>query len=330
MEAAGLPLCLYIVGRVGQSFPNHLQAIRKMRNIDIEGHSADNTIYVPQYRKTKGLIGTQEVLADIVKARRLLGLPEKGYPDGWRTSIRTHGWATDEAAWLALHKAGVGLVLDQISDYAIKRDFHTPPLIWFRLPVANRLFIPLAERSISTQTDDFILADELSGNIFTIPTAQAEPCCNHKVTWEDYQDYVKNWHEIFNQIASMGGIAEAWLFHPDPVVFKAGIDSLMDYMSLMQSDPSIKFLQGHAFATWLSNRDRISVLPILGDTGNLRELQLNITADLLPLPPSSPPQYSRIFYWVLGETAVPGWDSKSWKDPYGRTVTVLHSRMDPS
>jgi hypothetical protein len=229
-----------------------------------------------------------------------------------------------------LHKAGVGLVLDQVSDYAIRKDFYTPPLIWFRLPAANRLFVPLAERSISTAADDFILADELSGNIFTIPTAQAEPCCNHKVAWEDYQEYVKNWHEVFNQIASMGGIAEVWLFHPDAVVVKGGLESIVDFLSTIQTEPSIKFLQGHAFATWLSNRERISVTPVLDDTGNLIELQLNTTDDLLPLPPASPSQYSRIFYWVLGETSVPGWISKSWKDPYGRIVTVLHSPMDPS
>ena len=332
MEAAGLPLSLYIVGRVGESFPNHLQAIRKMRNIDIEAHSADETVYASRKnnKKNRGPRGTQEVLADIRKARQLLGLSIKEFPDGWRTSIRSHGWQTDEDAWFAYHKAGVGLVLDQVSDCAINKNFFTPPLIWFRLPVANRLFIPLAERSIATAADDFILAHELRGNIFTIPTAQAEPCCNHKVTWEDYQEYVKNWHKIFHQFASMGGLAEAWLFHPDPIVLKGGLKSIVDYLSALQADPSIKFLQGHAFATWLSNRERISVKPILDDSGNLLELQLNTENDLLPLPPASPPNYRRIYYWVLGVASVPGWDAMSWKDPYGRTVTVLHTRMEPS
>jgi hypothetical protein len=328
LEPLGIPLSLYIVGRVGEVFPDHVQALRSMPHVEIEAHSSEGVVYHP--RRKKGLHGTPEVLEDTRQARRLLGLDSKSYQNGWRTSMRTHGWGSDQAAWLGLHKAGVGLILDQVGDYAKRRDHNTPPLIWFRMPVAYRLFIPLADRSINTMRDDFILPNELSGELFSIPSPQCDPCCNNEVAWEDYQKYVEEWHAVFDRIASMGGLAEVWLWHPSTAAWKGGLGAIVHFLSRIRSASTVQFLQGHAFATWLSNRERISVTPAFDDTGKIRYLRLRRKRDMLPLPPGSPADYGRVFYWVLGEASVPGWEAKIWKDPFGRPVTVLHAPINPS
>jgi hypothetical protein len=242
--------------------------------------------------------------------------------------MRTHGWGTDSAAWPGLHQAGVGLVLDHMADLPAPKFYYTPPRSWFRRPVAHRLFIPLAERSISTASDDFILPEALAGKMFSIPSPQCDPCCNDEVSWDDYQTYVEKLHGVFGRIASMGGLAEVWLFHPSTPALKGGLHALADFLSGMRADPSAVFLRGNAYATWLSNREGVSVDPVWDRSGELRGLNLAKRRDLLPLPVGGSSAYRRAYYWVLGESYSPGWEASAWKDPYERTVTVLHTPME--
>lgn len=326
LEPTGIPFSLFIEGRLGTLTPDHIKALLGMNHVEIEAHSTEGSIYGP--RTKKRIVGATEVLSDTIRARRLLGVRERNHKDGGLTAMRTHGWGTDSAAWLGLHKAGVGLVLDQMSDLPAHKDYYTPPLSWLRSPIASRLFIPLAERSISTASDDFILPEALTGKMFSIPSPQCDPCCNEEVSWDDYQAYVENYHLIFDRIAPMGGLPEVWLFHPSTPAAKGGLHSLIDFLSGIRAAPGVSFLRGNAFATWLSNRENVSVTPDIDGSGKLSGLHLQTKRDLLPLPPDSSPDYQRVYYWILGEGSSPGWKASVWKDPHQRTVTVLHAPID--
>jgi len=326
LEPSGVPLSLFIEGRLGTINPDHVEGLRSLKHVEIEAHSTEGSIYGP--RTKKRIVGATEVLSDILRARRLLGVTKRHPTDGGLTAMRTHGWGTDSVAWLGLHKAGVGLVLDQMSDLPAHKHYYTPSLSWFRGPVTDRLFIPLAERSISTASDDFILPEALAGKMFSIPSPQCDPCCNDEVSWDDYQAYVDNYHRIFGRIAPMGGLAEIWLFHPSTPAFKDGLHSLTDFLFGVRADPAAVFLRGNAFATWLSDRENASVDPVVDSSGKLSELHLHTRQDLLSSPRDSSPEYHRVYYWILGEGSPPGWNTGTWKDPYQRTVTVLHTPMD--
>lgn len=318
-----VPVSLFIEGRLGTINADHIEALRSMHHVEIEAHSTEGSIYGP--RTKKRLVGAAEVFADIMRARRLLGVPTENPGAGGVTAMRTHGWGTDSAAWSGLHQAGVGLVLDHMSDLPAHKYYYTPPLSWFRGPVADRLFVPLAERSVSTASDDFILPEALAGKMFSIPSPQCDPCCNDEVAWHDYQAYVERFHGLFGRIASMGGLAEVWLFHPSTPALKGGLSSLVDFLAGIRSDPSAVFLRGNAYATWLSNREAVSVSPVWHGSGKLRGLSLEKKQALLPIPFEDSSAYRRVYYWVLGEGSSPGWDASVWKDPYQRTVTVLHA-----
>jgi hypothetical protein len=304
---------------------DHIEALRSLNHVEIEAHSTEGSIYGP--RTKKRLVGPTEVFADVIRARRLLGVPTENPGVGGVTAMRTHGWGSDSAAWAGLHQAGVALVLDHMADLPAHKYYYTPPLSWFRGPVADRLFVPQAERSVSTASDDFILPEALAGKMFSIPSPQCDPCCNDEVAWDDYQAYVERFHGLFGRIASMGGLAEVWLFHPSTPALKGGLHRLVDFLAGTRSDPSTVFLRGNAYATWLSNREGVSVGPVWDGSGKLRGLNMEKKRALLPVPFDGSPAYRRVYYWVLGEGSSPGWDASAWKDPYQRTVTVLHAPM---
>ena len=326
LAPSDVPLSLFVEGRLGTINPDHIEALRNMNHVDIEAHSTEGSIYGP--RTKKRLVGATKVFSDVARARGLLGVTRSNPGTGGVTAMRTHGWGSDSAAWPGLHEAGVGLVLDHMADLPAPKFYYTPPRFWFRRPVAPRLFIPLAERSISTASDDFILPEALAGKMFSIPSPQCDPCCNDEVSWDDYQAYVERFHGLFGRVASMGGLAEVWLFHPSTPALKGGLHPLVDFLSSMRAEPSAVFLRGNAYATWLSNREGVSVDPLLDGSGKLRSLNMLRRRDLLPLPVGGSPAYRRAYYWVLGEGYSPGWEASSWKDPYERTVTVLHMPME--
>ena len=326
LAPSDVPLSLFVEGRLGTINPDHVDALRRMKHVEIEAHSTEGSIYGP--RTKKRLVGATKVFSDVVRARGLLGVAESNPGTGGITAMRTHGWGTDSAAWPGLHDAGVGLVLDHMADLPAPKYYYTPPRSWLRRPVAQRLFIPLAERSISTSSDDFILPEALAGKMFSIPSPQCDPCCNDEVSWDDYQTYVERFHGLFGRVASMGGLAEVWLFHPSTPALKGGLHALVDFLSGMRADPSAVFLRGNAYATWLFNREGVSVDPVWDRSGKLRGLNLAKRRDLLPVPVVGSPAYRRAYYWVLGEGSSPGWEAGAWKDPYQRTVTVLHAPME--
>jgi hypothetical protein len=326
MEPNAIPLSLFIEGRLGAKVSSHVGALRGMPHVELEAHSNDGSVYSP--RTKKYVVGAENVLRDINQARAGLGITKEHQEAGGLTAMRTHGWSTDEDSVSALHGAGVGLLLDQMSDLAMHKDHNTPLRFWFRAPVNRRLFVPLAERSISTASDDFVLSDELLGEMVSIPSPQCDPCCNDEVSWDDYQAYVEKFHLAFDRLATMGGLAEIWLFHPSTPAVKAGMTSLIEFLNRIRRAPTVVFLQGDAFATWLANREISSVRPVLDGSGRLRAMSLHNKESLRMLPPGSPPDYKRAYFWVLGESSVPGWAASAWKDPFERTVTVLHASTE--
>ena len=328
-----LPLTFFIVGDVAVQAPEHFQALNGHANVEVATHSAHGKKYhlgrsSVSGRRRGGIHGAAAVREDVREAERMLGLADWPRNRPWASAIRTEAWASNEtesAAWTGMVEAGIGLVFDHNADSVLPQPQWSAPTTWFEGEIQQRLFVPMFDRSVTTAHDDFRLTSEMARKIASIGSPEPDPARNHAVTFEIYGDYVSRWHSAFRRIGVMGGITEVWLWHPSTPVRKGGLTELKSVLEDMASDPGVEFFHGNELATWYRNREQVRVQPRYDEASTLVELELNLAhADtLLPLPPDSASPTSTISYWVLGEVSVPGWDTRRWSDPAGRTISVL-------
>lgn len=322
IATADSPISYFAVGEVSEQSPRHLEELRLSPGVVIGTHSARGDKYRPG-----SVSGVNAVFDDIREAESLLGLPSYPHERRWRAGIRSHGWASNESAggaWTAMDQAGISVVFDHNADPALEETNVSALVEWFEGDVNKRLYVPMLERSIHTEADDSILAGELSGSIFSLGSPEPDPCCNWAVTFETYTEYVRNWHEQFLKLGSMGGAIEVWLWHPSTPVWKGGLDGLRSFVEALVADERVELFGAHELATWAYNREKVNTIARWDAFGLLTALETEIDErTLAPLPPGSKSASRTISYWVLGPADLQGWRSTRSENPLGRTVTIL-------
>jgi|GEM_PF-1261345 len=332
-----VPVTFFLVGDVARRFPVEFAALSGFPDVEIATHSAHGEQY--QRRKTgllgrrvAGVYGAESVREDVRKAESMLGLPSWPGTRAWLSAIRTEAWGsnqTDAAAWSGLADAGIGLVFDHSADKLLARPELTAPAEWFDSEVRKRLFVPVVEKSVSTASDDFILAPELAGRIASVASPEPDPCCNDAVSFRDYANYVRQWHAAFRRIGMAGGLLEVWLWHPSTPMFKQGFPDMDAIMQEMQDDPRVQMFRASEVATWNFNRNQVSISPRYSADGKLVDLVLHQSVDAYrPLPPGSSPTSATVSFWVLGKVSLPGWQARHWRDDDDRLLTVLTRQLD--
>jgi hypothetical protein len=328
LEDTGAPITYFISGKVARHSPEHMQALNDMQNVIIGSHSVKEEKYQPGF-----LEGAENIYEDIRDAETLLGQPSWPEQRQWLAAFRTHGWASDQTragAWTGLAEAGIGLVFDHNADSLLPRQHASAPNDWFNGDVTRRLFVPMIESSISTEVDEFLLDESLIDRIASLGSPEPDPCCNDSVRFSGYADYVEAWHRALLRLGSVGGATEVWLWHPSTPVWKGGLEHLQEILDGMRDDPAVSFVSAHELANWAYNRERVSIKPRYVEDGRLSELrlQLNPDAELAPLPPVATQSAATVSYWVIGDASPPGWQTRQWQDPHGRTITVMTQGLE--
>jgi hypothetical protein len=318
-----LPLTYFVVGDLARSAPEHVEALRGMSGVVLGTHSVQGRKYL-----ARDPSGAEGIHQDIRTSETLLGMPSLDQGRGWRTGIRSHGWASDRPAWRAMHRAGVSVVFDHNADAVLPEVEASAPVEWFEEDVRRRLFAPTLERSVHTEADDFVAPGESGDSIFSLGSPEPDPCCNWAVTFDTYTEYVAAWHEQFLKLGAMGGATAVWLWHPSTPVWKGGLDGLERFVDGPVADERTTRFSAHEFATWAYNRERVRVVPQWKPSGQLSSLSAQFDADALaPLPPGANEAAGTASYWVLGPAEIEGWHARQSRDPFGRTVTILSRRL---
>lgn len=315
-----LPLSLYIIGQIATDYPQEFIALQKLENLEISPHSASGKVYWSKRFRFTGALG---ILLDFKKAQKLLDVPDYPSDRGWLISVRNESWQSDKSAWWAMEREGVGLVFDHTADSIKNRSLYLAPHIWFEGGEQQRLFVPIFERSVSTPVDNFRLQGSSVQNIASLPSAQAEPCCI-PLSYPEYSRYVERWHTLFGRLSTVGGLTEVWLWHPGGVALKNGFSDMLSTLQRMKTEPNVSILRGDVVASWRYNRELHRIQTKRNRHQEISTIKLMpATAQLKPLPPDAPALAASTSYWVLGSLDVPGWNTRQWTDPMGRTVTVL-------
>lgn len=317
-----VPLTYFVVGDVAARYPEHFESLEGEDGIFLGPHSAHGEKY-----EIGGLAGARAVHEDIRKAEALLGMPSFDNGRRWRAGVRSHGWASDESrgeAWSAMHRAGISVVFDHNADSVLPDINASAPLEWFEGDVRKRLFVPMLEKSVHTEADDFVLSGVSKGGIFSVGSPEPDPCCNWAVTFDAYTEYVRDWHQQLLRLGTFGGATEVWLWHPSTPVWKGGLKGLASFVESLVEDDRVELFSAHEFATWAYNRERVRVTPSYASSGRLDGLSADIDqASLVPLPPGARRASGLISYWVIGSVDLEGWNAERSSDPAGRTVTIL-------
>lgn len=320
------PITYFVVGEVAEESPLHLESLKRQDSVFLGSHSAFGDTYDPDT-----LSGASRISADIRSAESMLGIESYDKDRRWRAGFRSHGWASDESvgqAWTAMNEAGISVVFDHNADPVLPEISVSAPVEWFEGDVRRRLFLPLLERSVHTQSGDFVLPHDLAGKIFSIGSPEPDPCCNWAVTFDTYMQYIRGWHENLLRIGQLGGATEVWLWHPSTPVWKGGLTALREFVGDLVSNPRVDMFLAHEFATWAFNRDQVTVSTRWNASGHVHDLTaIYDQASLAPLPPGSRPAAGELSYWVLGDADIDGWRAERTTDPMGRTLTILSKTL---
>lgn len=319
IASAEAPLTYFIVGEVSQQSPEHFAAVNRSPGVVLGAHSAQGRKY-----QAGDPSGAEAVYEDIREAESLLAIPSYDKDRRWRAGIRSHGWASDQPAWAAMDRAGISVVLDHNADSVLPEVNVSAPVEWFEAEVRQRLFVPMLERSVHTEADDFVVSEELEGQIFSLGSPEPDPCCNWSVTFDTYTDYVASWHQQFLKLGAFGGATAVWLWHPSTPVWKGGLDGVERFVDSLVANRRTKLFSAHEFATWAYNRERVRVIPQWDSSGRLDALSARFDPKALaPLPPGARAASGTVGYWVIGPADVEGWRARQAQDPFGRTLTIL-------
>lgn len=317
LEPLNVPVTYYVTEKAAVHAASQYAELKQKPGVEIAPH--------PKLGKVRGASHTS---ARISQEEQVLGIPSWPGRRTWRSSIRTHGWASSQSrtsGWTGMNRAGIGLVLDCNGDWYSREPQWTAPHRWFTADVRKRIFIPFFEKNIHTAGDDFILDHQAALDIASICSPEPDPCCNLTVDFTTYCSYIENWHNVFRRLSSMGGLTTVWLWHPSTPAWKNGFGCLRDILERMTNSGRVVFYSADEIAAWNNHRRRWQVLAKWDSSHQLTGLTLKAVggAETMAAPPGFPPSAARIGFWVLGPASVPGWSSRTWKDPYGRTVTVL-------
>ena len=323
-ERLGIPLSLYIEGRLGQKVPDFLAALHEIKDLEISSHSLDGRVYLSR----KYFFKSWGILFDLWRSETLLGEPHFPSPRSWLSSTRSHGWISDRGAWSAMRRAGIGLGFDHVADSLDKKTPWRVPVSWFSGGEQKRLFVPIYEHSIATGKDDFQLTADQAMNIANLASAQPEPVSGI-IPYSAYTGYVKRWHGLLDRLATVGGLTEVWLWHPEGVLVNNAFVEVQQTLESFKQENTVAFVRGDVLANWRANRERFSIKAERDYSGQLKNIQLREpTMPPLILPKGAPEWGKTISYWVIGPATIPGWSSRNWVDPLGRTITVLTHGLD--
>ena len=255
-----LPLSYYLVASLVRNAADDVRHVRAFKNLEISSHSAHGSWYAALRFQPLGPLG---ILSDLHEAQSLLGIPKYPTQRRWLVSTRNDGWVSDESAWRTMHRAGVGLVFDDVADRLPSDPVWRVPETWFDGGERDRLFVPIFEHSICSATRPFPagsyrLTPEQARDIALLASAQAEPCCI-SLPYPKYSGYVARWHRLFDRLATMGGLTEAWLWHPGGVAKRNAYGEVEHTIRSMRDEPSVTFLRGDVVASWRANRERYRI-----------------------------------------------------------------------
>jgi hypothetical protein len=155
-----------------------------------------------------------------------------------------------------------------------------------------------------------------------LASAQPEPCCS-KLPYATYSEYVERWNHLWDRLATVGGLTEVWLWHPGGVGVRNAYAEVEGSLQKMKKNVDMAFMRGDVVASWRANRERHSIQVERSASGEILKMIVQARNPLVALPPRSPVSASTIGYWVIGDLQVKGWTSRSWPDPFGRTITLL-------
>jgi hypothetical protein len=293
LERHELPLSLFVVGSVAESFPVQFAELAGLPNVEILTHSARGQQYrlgqsfVPG-RRRGGVHGEEAVCEDVRQAERMLGLEAWPQQRTWRNAIRTEGWGsnqTESSAWSGMACAGIGLVFDQNGDQITTTPVQTAPTSWFEHPARSRLFLPAPTAAVTTANDDFILDPALRGQIRSIPAPEPEPCCNPAVSLASYADYVIDWSEALGRAGRAGGFPQVWLWHPITLLARDGLASMEEAVLVMKDNDDLMFMHAGAYAAWLDSRSQGQLTIDYADDGAVAHMEWRHPADRNPVTP---------------------------------------------
>ena len=311
-----VPLSLYVEGEIGRTAPDLIMKLKATQGVELSTHGLNGKIYMSKLYKLKSL----GIYNDFRSSESLLGVPS--FPQRKHlTSFRSHGWLSDEGAWKAFHLSGVGLVFDHVADSVDQSNPVRITPLWYEKPFKERLFVPVFEHNVSTAWADFKLSPLQSLNIANLASAEPEP--TFRMPYEIYTNYVHDVHSVIHRLSSMGGLTEAWLWHPEGVLFNNGFGQVDKLIKVFSNEGNVSMFRGEEVATWRANRERFTVKAEWDNLGSIINLHLSVPRpELLPLPKESSPSCSLVSYWVIGSGHLPGkWQTSSWNDPYGRVIT---------
>ena len=128
LDSLGMPLSYYLMGQLAEKTPAEIEVLRRFKNLELSTHSYAGKVYL---RRDFGWLGLGEswgIRSDIRQTEAALRIPR--YPDSrrWLLSTRSHGWLSDEPAWTAMRREGIGLAFDYVADHLSR---HAP----WRVPV---------------------------------------------------------------------------------------------------------------------------------------------------------------------------------------------------
>jgi len=314
----GVPVSIYIEGDYVPTSPETMKFISHQDDVELAPHSFDGTVA----ETSRYFWGRFSVFWDYWKTGEMLQLGRFEKERHALLSERDHGWRSDQGAWWAMRKFGIGLVFDQVADTLFPETPWRMGSLWFSSDPAPRAFVPIFEHSISTATTNFRLDDEAFLNIANLSSAQADPV--DIVGYPEYEAYVRRWHRLFDRMSSMGGLTEVWLFHPSGF---RNADWLNRFESLLvdfKANPHVRFYRGDVVANWRANRERFALTIQRGGNEEIQSMSLRGPSHpLYPLPKGSPIEANSVGYWVLGPMNFHGDVVSTTQDAYGRTVSFF-------
>ena len=314
----GVPVSIYIEADYVPTSPETMQFISHQDDVELAPHSFDGTVAETR----RYFWGRFSVFWDYWKTGEMLQLGRFGKDRLELLSERDHGWRSDQGAWWAMRKFGIGLVFDQVADTLFPETPWRMGSLWFSSEPAPRAFVPIFEHSISTATTNFRLDDQEFLDIANLASAQADPV--DIVGYPEYDAYVRRWHRLFDRMSSMGGLTEVWLFHPSSF---RNADWLNRFESLLidfKANPHVRFYRGDVIANWRANRERFALKIQRTSNEEIQSLSLKGPSHpLYPLPQGSPVEANSVGYWVLGPMNLHGETVTTTQDAYRRTVSFF-------